>query len=172
LTLARKTLAESGQIVCNGVEKCGIVLTSVIKQILVPYDNSGHAMRAFCHALDLAKKYGASITVISITDEDQNAEWVNDTPSRQKTINTSRNAEFRRYFKDLEAQAGKFGIHFDSLLLESTSTAESIISVASMRKMDYIVMGTHGKGKTKEMMLGRVSTSVALNAHCPVVLIK
>jgi nucleotide-binding universal stress UspA family protein len=167
-----EVLAEGGQIICNGVEKCGIVLTSVIRQILVPYDNSGHAMRAFCHALDLAKKYGASITVISITDEDQNAEWVNDTPSRQKSINKSRNAEFRRYFKDLEAQAAKFGIHFDSMLIESTSTAESIISTASMRKMDYIVMGTHGKGKTKEMMLGRVSTSVALNAHCPVVLVK
>lgn len=165
-------LAENSQIICTDIKNCNVAPTSLVKRILVPFDNSGHSQRAFGHALDLARRFGSSITIVTITDEDQNAEWVNDTPSRQKSVNTSRNAEFRRHFQTLEAQAKKFGIHFDAILLESTSTAESIISLASQRHMDYIVMGTHGKGKTKEMMLGRISTSVALNAHCPVVLIK
>lgn len=163
---------DSNQIVCSDLEHCGIVNTSLVKHILVPFDNSKHAVHAFGHALDLAKKYGSAITVISITDEDQESEWVNDTPSRQKIISKSRNAEFRRVFKILEAQATRFQVHFNALILESNNIAESLISFASLKKIDYIVMGTHGKGMSKEMMLGRVSTSVAVNAHCPVVLVK
>jgi len=33
-------------------------------------------------------------------------------------------------------------------------------------------MGTRGRREMKEMMLGRVSTTIALNSGCPVLLIK
>jgi nucleotide-binding universal stress UspA family protein len=120
----------------------------------------------------LARKYGASIVVATVTNEDQDAEWIHDTPTRQKGINKSRNVEFKRIFLSLESLAKRFNIHFDSIILESNNTASSIISFASFKRVDYIVMGTHGEGKSKEMMMGRVSTSIALNAHCPVVLVK
>lgn len=165
-------LAERTQIVCNDPEHCGIVNTSLVRSILVPFDNSAHAMRAFGHALDLAKKYGAKVTAVAVTDEKMRTDWVNDTPSRQRAISKTKNSELKNSFATLEGLATKFGIKFDSAILQSAKIAESIISFASMRKIDYIVMGTHGKGMPKEMMLGRVSTSVALNAHCPVVLIK
>lgn len=162
---------DRSQIVCSDLEHCNIAST-LIRHILVPFDNSKHAVHAFGHALDLAKKYGAAVTVVAITDENQDSEWVNDTPSRQKIIAKSRNAEFRRIFKVLEADAAKFQIPISCMILESNTISESLISFASLKKVDYIVMGTHGKGMVKEMMLGRVSTSVALNAHCPVVLVK
>lgn len=165
-------MAEQSQIVCKDLEHCNVVKTSLIRQILVPYDNSQYSQRAFAHALDLARKYGASIIVATVTNEDQDAEWIHDTPTRQKGINKSRNAEFKKIFHSLEDLASKFQIHFDSIILESKNTASSIISFASFKRVDYIVMGTHGEGKSKEMMLGRVSTSIALNAHCPVVLVK
>lgn len=162
---------DRAQIMCSDLEHCSIT-NGIIRHILVPFDNSKHAVRAFGHALDLAKKYSAAITVVTITDENQDAEWVNDTPSRQKALAKSRNAEFRRIFKLLESQAAKFQIPISCRILESNTIAESLISFASLNKVDYIVMGTHGKGMVKEMMLGRVSTSVALNSSCPVVLVK
>ena len=58
------------------------------------------------------------------------------------------------------------GIGFDGTIISSKNIAESIISFASTNKIDLVVMGTRGKGMPKEMMLGRVSTDVALNAHC------
>jgi nucleotide-binding universal stress UspA family protein len=148
------------------------VNASLIKNILIPFDNSKHSIRAFGHALDLARKYHSSIILITITDEDQTMQWLNDTPSRQHGMEKSRNAEFKRIFKMLESQAAKFQIHFEAMILESNTIAESIISFATKKNIDYIVMGTHGNGMVKEMMLGRVSTSIALNAHCPVVLVK
>ncbi|TBR25973.1 MAG: universal stress protein [Candidatus Nitrosotenuis sp.] len=163
--------AES-QIICTGLDSCQLVNTSLIKNILVPFDNSKHATRAFGHALDLARKYNSSIIVITVTDENQTMQWLNDTPSRQKSVNKSRNSEFKRIFKTLESHAAKFQIHFEAMILESNTIAESIISFATKKNIDYIVMGTHGNGMVKEMMLGRISTNIALNAHCPVVLVK
>ncbi|QLH09532.1 hypothetical protein DSQ19_08665 [Candidatus Nitrosotenuis sp. DW1] len=158
--------------ICTGVDSCQIVNTSLIRNILVPFDNSKHAVRAFGHALDLARKYHSSIILITVTDEDQTMQWLNDTPSRQHGMDKSRNSEFKRIFKILETQAAKFQIHFEAMILESSTIAESIISFATKKNIDYIVMGTHGNGMVKEMMLGRVSTNIALNAHCPVVLVK
>lgn len=169
--MAKKPTAES-QIICTGVDSCQIVNTSLIKNILVPFDNSKHSIRAFGHALDLARKYHSSIILITVTDEDQIMQWLNDTPSRQHGMDKSRNSEFKRVFKVLEVQAAKFQIHFEAMILESHTIAESIISFATKKNIDYIVMGTHGNGMVKEMMLGRVSTNIALNAQCPVVLVK
>ena len=162
---------DHAQIICSDLEHCNQINT-LVHHIMVPFDNSKHAVRAFGHAMDLAKKYGASITVVSITDEDQDSEWINDTPSRQKALAKSRNSTLREVFKILESHAVKFDIHVSFKILESNTIGESLISFASLNKIDYIVMGTHGKGMIKEMMLGRVSTNVALNANCPVVLIK
>ena len=53
------------QIICKGLDYCQEV-NSTIKHILVPYDDSQYSNRAFVHALDLAKKYGAELTIISI----------------------------------------------------------------------------------------------------------
>jgi nucleotide-binding universal stress UspA family protein len=148
-------------------------LTSfTIKKILVPFDNSSHASRAFGHALDLAKKFGASIIVISVIQEEFKKSWVNDTPTREKNMSRKSRTKLREGIKELQNQAQKISIRIEQEILTSRNIAESIISFISSKKIDYVVMGTRGKGMQKEMMLGRVSTSVALNANCPVVLVK
>ena len=165
-------LAEN-QIVCKDPqEDCQIINASLIKCILVPFDNSQYAFRAFAHALDLAKKYGSMLVIVAVSNESDKTQWVNETPSRQRGVGKSRNEEFKEIFKKLEFQASRFHVKCESLILESNLIAEAIISFATKKHVDYIVMGTHGKGQAKEMMLGRVSTSIALNAHCPVVLVK
>jgi len=166
-------LSTTNQIACKpNLDDCYVIHTSLIHCILVPFDNSQYSLRAFAHALDLAKKYGASLIVAAVTNENDKVQWVNETPTRQKGIGKGQNAKFQDAFKHLELQAAKFHIKFEALIIESNLIAEALISFASKKHVDYIVMGTHGKGQTKEMMLGRVSTSIALNAHCPVVLVK
>ena len=118
------------------------------------------------------KKFGASIIVISIIQEEFKKSWINDTPTREKNMSGKSKTILRDGIKELKKQAQKFSIGIEQEILTSHSIAESIISFISSKKIDYVVMGTRGKGMQKEMMLGRVSTSVALNANCPVVLVK
>jgi nucleotide-binding universal stress UspA family protein len=138
----------------------------------VPFDNSSHAARSFGNALDMARNRGASIIVISVIQDDIKKSWVNDTPTREKNMTKNSTVILKEGIRKLQSQAKKLNIGFDSTIVSSKSIAETIISFASTNKIDLVVMGTRGKGMPKEMMLGRVSTDVALNAHCPVLLVK
>lgn len=148
------------------------ITSFLIKKILVPFDNSSHASRAFGHALDLAKKFGASIIVISVIQEEFKKTYVNDTPSREKNMSKTSLANLRHGVMNLRTEAVKFGINIEHAILTSYNIAEAITTYISAKKIDYVVMGTRGQGREKEMMMGRVSTSVAINSSCPVVLIK
>jgi len=144
----------------------------IIKKILVPFDNSSLAIRAFGYALNLAKKIGASIIVISIIQDEFKKSWVNNTPTREKNMSKNSRAILKDGIKELRNQAQKFGIDVEEEIIVSRRIAESIISFISFKKIDYVVMGTRGKEMRKEMMLRRVSTNVALSANCPVLLVK
>ena len=160
------------QVLCSDLDDCKVMPGNTIKRILVPFDNSSYAARSFGTALDMAKNRGASVVVISIIQEDISKSWVNDTPTREKNMTKSSKDILKEGMRMMQAQAKKIGIGFDSTIISSKNIAESIISFASTNKIDLVVMGTRGKGMPKEMMLGRVSTDVALNAHCPVMLVK
>jgi len=148
-------------------------LTSfLIKRILVPFDNSSHASRAFGHALDLARKFGASIIVISVIQEEFKKTYVNDTPSREKNMSKTSLSNLKKGIINLRRDAITLGVNVEHSILTSFNIAEAINTYISAKNIDYVVMGTRGQGKEKEMMMGRVSTSVAINANCPVVLIK
>ncbi len=144
----------------------------LIKRILVPFDNSSHASRAFGHALDLARKFGASIIVISVIQEEFKKTYVNDTPSREKNMSKTSLSNLKNGIINLRRDAVKLGVNVEHAILTSFNIAEAINTYISAKNIDYVVMGTRGQGKEKEMMMGRISTSVAINANCPVVLIK
>ena len=58
------------QIICKSLDECQIINTSIMRHILVPFDNSKHATRVFGYALTLAKTFDASLLVAAITQDD------------------------------------------------------------------------------------------------------
>jgi nucleotide-binding universal stress UspA family protein len=50
--------------------------------------------------------------------------------------------------------------------------ADEIIHMAKEKECDVIVIGSSGKGRVKRALLGSVSTSVALNAHISVYIVR
>ena len=138
----------------------------------MPFDNSKHAARSFAFALDIAIAKKSSLSIISVIRKDEDINWVNDTPSREKNLSENANTILKEGIRKLQSQANAFNVDFDSAIITSKHIGESIIVYARKNNIDLIVMGTRGNAMTKEMMLGRVSTEVALNAHCPVTLMK
>jgi nucleotide-binding universal stress UspA family protein len=55
------------------------------------------------------------------------------------------------------------------LVLQPGSPAEHILTAARDGRFDLIVMGTHGRGFFKRMLLGSVAHSVVAKAPCPVI---
>ena len=159
-------------IVCRDLDNCKVADYKYVTQILVPFNDSKHAPGVFGRALTIAKMHGASIMVVSIVNKDLAKSWVNGTPSRESSMSLGSVDILKKGIKKLEQQAKKFQIPFDYAIIPSRKVSDSILSLIDSQKIDLVVMGTKGNAMLKEMLLGRVSSTVGLNAKCPVLLVK
>ena len=160
------------RIVCKDLDHCDVAGYDFVRRILVPYNDSKHTTNVFGTALTIAKRQGASILVVSIVNKDLIRHWVNGTPSRESAMSLSSVDILKNGIKKMEQQARKFGVRFDCAIIPSKNVSDTLLSMIDTQKIDLVVMGTKGHGMFKEMLLGRVSSAVAINAKCPVLLVK
>jgi len=159
-------------IICKDLDNCNVSEQQSVKRILVPFNDAKHAPIVFGKALTIAKLYAASICVVSIVNKDLQRSWVNDTPSREKSMSLSSVDILKKGIAKLQTQAKKFKIPFDYTIIPSKNVSESILSLIDSQKIDLVVMGTKGNAMWKEMLMGRVSSTVGINAKCSVLLVK
>ena len=142
----------------------------MIKHIMVPYDKSEPAYRAFEYALDLAKKYNSSISIVSCvsiqipTDPYYGAAYVETTKLLKEDISKS--------ILKLEPMLKESKIPFKSDVLEVTSITDSLVSYVESHSVDLIVIGSRGLGGFKKLLLGSVASAVSQHSKCPVLIVK
>lgn len=159
-------------IICTDLDNCNVSDYEAVKRILVPFNDTKHAPQVFGKALTIAKLYGASICVVSIVNKDLAKRWVNGTPSRESAMSLNSVDALKKGITKLENQAKKFKIPFDYSIIPSKNVSDTILSTIDSQKIDLVVMGTKGNAMWKEMLMGRVSSTVGINAKCPVLLVK
>jgi len=159
-------------IICKDLDDCNVTDYQSVRRILVPFNSTKHAPNVFGKALTIAKLHGASICVVSVVNKDLTKRWVNGTPSRESSMSLSSVDILKKGITKLGLQAKKFKIPFDHTIIPSTKVSETILSLIDSQKIDLVVMGTKGNAMWKEMLMGRVSSTVAINAKCPVLLVK
>ncbi len=160
------------RIICEDLDNCNIVDIKTVRRILVPFNASKHSPKVFGQALTIAKMVGASICIVSIVNKDLTKQWVNGTPSRQSSMSLSSVDLLKKGITKMEIQANKFQIPFDYTIIPSKKVSEAILSLIESQKIDLVVMGSKGNAMWKEMLMGRVSSTVGLNAKCPVMIVK
>lgn len=89
------------------------------------------------------------------------------------TIRQSVANEYRDEHAELQAIAERLRNegHQCTALLVQGSYAEVILSQAERLTADLIVMGTHGKGLARQLVVGSTSERVLRKAPCPVLLV-
>jgi nucleotide-binding universal stress UspA family protein len=142
----------------------------MIKHIMVPYDKSEPANRAFEYAIDLAKKYNSSISIVSCvsiqipTDPYYGAAYI-------ETTKLLREDAAKSILK-LEPILEESKIPFKSVVLEVISITDSLLSYAESHNVDLIVIGSRGLGGFKKLLLGSVASGVSQHSRCPVLIVK
>ena len=137
-----------------------------IKRILMAHDGSESADKAFEWALDLTKKYGAALHVISISRPPD----IGDDVETEAVMENS-----RRHYQSLlgrlqhRAKAKEIAGNFSVLV---GHPAEQIIIQAEKDNADLIVIGHKGKSMIQRLRLGSVSKQVLHYAHCAVLVVR
>ncbi len=139
------------------------------KNILVPYDGSGHSKHAFKVALDMAKKYNSKLSMVTVLDTSPGY-WAN-TNLWDKAIGGANNLVTKE-FESFESTAKKAKVSFHSEIIESHSVTKTIVSYTKSRKIDLIVIGANGITGWDKFILGSVTDGVAHRVKCPVLIVR
>ncbi|MEK6782414.1 MAG: universal stress protein [Bacteroidota bacterium] len=143
-----------------------------MKKILVPVDFSKTSIIALETAFDIAKKDGADLIVLHVVEEATSGSY------RISGEWQKGNWEDKLYTFKLLEKAKK---QLEKLVLEPRFSSVKLVgelrlgnpfhgmnTIVSEHKVELIVMGTKGRTKLEEMMIGTNTQKVVRHAHCPV----
>jgi len=138
-------------------------------RILVPTDGSSGVERALCHALDLAKRHGATVHAIYVVDSAGYSSLPMETS--WEGISDMLRDEGEAALDRVRELADERDVPLDTDIVDGSPSRE-IVRVAEDDGADLIVMGTHGRGGLDRLLLGSVAERVVRSAPVPVLTVR
>lgn len=144
-----------------------------LKRILFPSDFSRCADQAFTHALYLAEQYKAELhmlhAIVLHEDDPHNpAHHFPDVKEIYGKLKEIANARMKLVIDDLTVRELKI----KHAQVRGIASAPVILDYADENKIDFIVMGTHGRRGVGLVLLGSVAEEIIRLSACPVLTIR
>ena len=134
----------------------------MLKRILLAYDGSESARRAFNEAVDLAARYDAELTVLGVARPPEFGSEV----ETEAVIENSRK-HYHHVLKLLKDKAPK--AHFEVVV---GHPAVRITAYAEANGIDLIVLGHRGETLFERWLIGSVAKKVMSYAPCSVMVVR
>jgi nucleotide-binding universal stress UspA family protein len=136
------------------------------KKILVAFDGSEPAKRAFTMALEMAEPFEAELIVLAVAQLPEPAAMV-----ESSAMLESATEHYEGDFQKLREMAALVGVAIDTRVVVGHA-AEQIVHYATEEHVDLIVMGHRGKSLIQRWLLGSVSKRVISYASCSVLIVR
>lgn len=137
------------------------------RRILLATDLSPASEDAGLQALDLARGLKAELLIVSVIDPRSLRLPGGRFGTRMDQVRTGREAAAQ----ELVSRGRAAGVRVTFLIWEG-EPGESIVDAALSEQVDFVVVGSHGRGSVGRFFLGSVSDHVVHNAPCPVVVVR
>lgn len=133
----------------------------MIQKILIPIDtaNAGASEGAVGMAADLARKYGAVVSIATI------APWA---LSRSPTEMETAQSKFRQLAVGLSEKAG---MPFEAIFRAGDSVSLTLREIVEEFDIDLVVMSSHDPA-VSDYLFGSHAASVTLHAPCSVMVVR
>ena len=144
-----------------------------LKKVLVATDFSQPSEAALAYGRELARTFGASLTLLHVVDNILTRAYGADgmvlaDQGLQLEIEKGAQHEVDALLFDEDRQAlGAVG-----LVLTSNSPSAAIVFYARDAAIDLIVIGTHGRRGVSHLVMGSVAEKVVRTAPCPVLTVR
>ena len=146
----------------------------MFKHILLATDGSAACDVAARTAVSLARLHGSRLTAIYVVD-----------PYPYLGMGQTKPMGFQAYMSAAHVHAGKAlsraaelcedggePIAMETRIVEEATAAHGIAQTARNEEADLIVIGSHGHGALRKLMLGSVTTKVLAEALVPVLVVR
>ncbi len=144
------------------------------KNILVPTDFSEYSDAALKKAIDIAEQYKAKIYLLHVIDE-QIRQCAVDYCIGAEVVERLEAESIKAANDKLQKEAAAIGkakklkIVFD---VKNGNPAEVILKEQQEKKIDLVVIASHGKTGLMKQLMGSVADKVVKGAKCPVIVVK
>ncbi|MDA8433496.1 MAG: universal stress protein [Nitrospiraceae bacterium] len=139
--------------------------TMGFEKLLLATDGSESAEAAIQEAINIAKACSSRLYVISVVEV--NAEYGALAP---QIVEKAEN-ETREHLASVKVRAEKEGIVCETAAHQGEEPYRFIVAEAKEKKMDMIVMGSHGRTGLRRLMMGSVTARVIGHAPCKVLVV-
>ncbi len=136
--------------------------TDMYRRILVCTDGSALSTLAAKHAVGLAKGLDASLHAVYVTPPFLPPEGFEASPLMpliRKHVSETR-AVASRHLGVIARRAERAGVECNTHHVGGMSAARMIVDTARRTRCDLVVMGSHGRDRIKQVLLGSVTTRV------------
>lgn len=148
----------------------------MFNKILVALDGSAHADRALEMAIDIARKYDASLLLfhaIQVNLQVRNSTFSGRVADAAKEAYRKIGREIaEEIIAKATARARDEGLERVTSLFVEGEPATSIIDTAAREQADLLVLGTRGMSGLRQIIVGSVAHKVTIAAHAPVLVTK
>jgi len=155
--------------VAVGQEAAGM---AKVRTVMVASDFSSASRAAFARAVELARANRATLLVmhaLALVPSMLGGEYI--PPQTWDRIERATRAEAQKQIEALVGKAKRAGLRAAGLIMVG-SPYEVIVRAAKSKRVDVLVVGTHGRTGLPRFFLGSVATRVLATARCPVLTVR
>ena len=139
-----------------------------LKRILLPTDFSDTAQHALGYAREMAERFGAEVHVLYVVPDPTPQDWA---VGATALVVTDLLDQWRAAAEQRLGAISLDGVETLRAIRVGHAFVE-IVRYATDNAIDMIVMGTHGRGPVKHLLLGSVAEKVVRKAPCPVLTVR
>lgn len=143
--------------------------------ILISTDGSEVAQKGVDHGLSLAKRLGARVTIITVTERLSGfagiGEWI-PTPQEIAGYEAGQKKEADKILAGAKALADRMGVEAETLHIPGPVPADAIIETAQAKHCSLIAMASHGRRGLGRLLLGSQTAEVLARSPVPVLVVR
>jgi len=144
-----------------------------LKHVLVATDFSDASAVALSYGRELARTFGATLHVVHAVDllaaripMAQGHGY--DVERLQKDVETSAREATAKLLTDEDRQT----LHAQDAVIAALNPSDAVIDYAQDKRIDIIVIGTHGRAGLSRLVMGSVAEKIVRTAPCPVLTVR
>jgi nucleotide-binding universal stress UspA family protein len=141
-----------------------------VKSILVPLDFSPPSMKALHYAVAFARQFKAKLTLVHVVEPVATPDFAASFPLAMENdkLMAAANHQLEGVVKAARIPRGTV----EKLLVRFGRSFNEIAAAARSRKVDLIILSTHGYTGLKHALLGSTTERVVRHAPCPVLVLR
>jgi nucleotide-binding universal stress UspA family protein len=139
----------------------------MFQEILIAWDGSRPAERAFDLAVDVARRYGAELVAASVAHSPAHAETEDD---RAESVGAAARY-LRETFESFCDRADRAGVAVRQEIIEGDNPAQDILDYAMEHGFDLVVVGHHRNRRAGRFLLHGIAERLIASAEIPVIVV-